>query len=80
MSRCRRSCVERQFIIVKRKFEQELEGTMANTLLAHGVSEKTLRKKQKLSIPPKIEARPIINIKLSCGDNPKISVRVMLDP
>ena len=51
--------------MVKRKFEQELEGAMANILLAHGVSEKTLRKKQKLPIPPKIGARPIINMKLS---------------
>ena len=28
----------------------------------------------------KIGARPIINMKLSCGDNPEINVRVMLDP
>ena len=66
--------------MVKRKFKQELEGAMASNSLAHGVSEKVLRKKQKLPIPPKIGARPIINMKLSWGDNSEISVRVMLDP
>ena len=66
--------------MVKRKFEQELNSALACDSLAHGVSEKTLRKKQKLPIPPKIGARPIINMKLSWGDNPEINVRVMLDP
>ena len=66
--------------MVKRKFEQELNSALACDSLAHGVSEKTLRKKQNLPIPPKIGARPIINMKLSWGDNPKISIRVMLDP
>ena len=54
-----------QFIMVKRKFEQELEGTLADNSLAHGVSEKIFRKKQKPPFPPKIGARPIINMKLS---------------
>ena len=53
---------------------------MACYTLSHGVSEKKLCKKQKLPIPPKIGARPIINMKLSWGDNPEINVRVMLDP
>ena len=66
--------------MVKRKFEQELNSALASDSLAHGVSEKTLRKKQKLPIPPEIGARPIINMKLSWGDNPEINVRVMLDP
>ena len=68
--------------MVKCKFEQELEGPMANTLLAHGLSEKTLHKNQQLPFPPKIGARPIINMKLtgSWGDNSEIGVRVMLDP
>ena len=66
--------------MVKRKFEQDLDSALACDSLAHGVSEKTLRKKQNLPIPPKIGARPIINIKLSWGDNPEINVRVMLDP
>ena len=39
------------------------------TMLAHGI--KSLAK---------IEARPIINMKLSWEDNPEISVRVMLGP
>ena len=51
--------------MLKRKFEQELKGAMASTSLAHGVSEKTLLKKQDLPIPPMIGARPIINMKLS---------------
>ena len=66
--------------MVKRKFEQELNSALACDSLAHGVSEKTLLKKQKLPIPPKIGGRPIINMKLSWGDNPEINVRVMLDP
>ena len=40
--------------MVKRKFEQELNSTLACDSLAHGVCEKTLCKKQKLPIPPKI--------------------------
>ena len=79
MLRCRRSCVERQFIMVKRKFEQELDSALACDLVAHGVSEKTLRQTQKLAIPLKIGARPIINMKLCWRDNPEINVRVMLD-
>ena len=78
--RCRRSCVKRQFIMVKRKFEHELDSALACDSFAHGISAKTLRKKQILPIPPKIGARPIINMKLSRGDNPEINVRVMLDP
>ena len=66
--------------MVKRKFEQELISALACASLAHGVSEKTLRKKQKLPIPTKIGARPIINMKLSWADNSEINVRVMLDP
>ena len=66
--------------MVKRKFEQELNSALACDSHAHGVSEKTLCKKQKLPIPPKIEARPIINMKLSWVGNPEINVRVMLDP
>ena len=66
--------------MVKCKFELELVGAMASNSLAHGISEKVLRNKQKLPIPPKIGARPFINMKLSWGDNPEISVRVMLDP
>ena len=64
--------------MVMRKFEQELLGAMACNSLAPAVSEMILRKKQKLPIPPKIGARPIINIKLSLEDNPEISERVML--
>ena len=66
--------------MVKRKFDQELDSALACDSLAHCVSEKTLHKKQKLPIPPKIGARPIINMKLSWGDNPEINVRVMLHP
>ena len=43
MLHCRQSCVERQFILVKRKFEQELDSALACDSLAHGVSEKTLQ-------------------------------------
>ena len=66
--------------MVKRKFEQELNSALACDSLAHGISEKILRKRQKLPIPPMIGARPIINIKLSWGDNPERKVRVVLDP
>ena len=66
--------------MVKRKFEQELQGAMACNSLAHGVSVKIPHKKQKPPIPPKIGARHIINIKLIFRDNSEITVRVMLDP
>ena len=77
---CRRSCIERQFIFVKQKFEQELDGALADNSLTYGVSKKILRKKQKLPITPKIGARPIIKMKLSWENNPEIMVRVMIDP
>ena len=51
--------------MVKHKFEQELNSALACDSLAHGVSEKTLRKKQKLPIPLKFGAKPIINMKLN---------------
>ena len=66
--------------MVKCKFEEELDGALACNSLAHGISEKVLCKKQKLQIPPKIEARPIFNMKQSWRDNLEINVRVMLDP
>ena len=66
--------------MVKRKFEQELNSALACDSLAHGVSKKTLCKKPKLPIPPKIGARPVINMKLCWGDNPEINVRDILDP
>ena len=66
--------------MVKHKFEQELDGALACDSLAHGFIKKIPCKKQKPPIPPKTRARSIINIKLSCGDNPEINVRVMLDP
>ena len=66
--------------MVKRKFKQVHHSILACDSHTHGVSEKTLCKKQKLPIPPKIGARPIINMKLSWGNNPEINIRVMLDP
>ena len=66
--------------MVTRKFEQELDSDLACDSLPHGISEKTVRKKQKLPIPQKIGARPIISTNLSWGDNPEINIRVMLDP
>ena len=66
--------------MVKRKFEQELEGAMACNSHAHAVSKKLLCKKQKLPNPPRIVARPIINMKHRWGDNPEINVRVILNP
>ena len=42
--------------MVKRKFEQELAGTLACDSLAHGVSENVHCKKQKPPIPPRIGA------------------------
>ena len=56
-----------------------LNSALAYHSLADGVSKKTLRKKQKLEIPPRIGVRPIINMKLSWEGNPEINVRVMLD-
>ena len=48
--------------MVKRKFEKELDSTLACDSLTHGVSEKVLCNKQKLAIPPNIGTRPIINM------------------
>ena len=63
----------------KCKFEQELEGKLGGTSLAHLVPEQKLQKKQKLPPPPKIGARPILLMRLSWDDAPEIIVTVMLD-
>ena len=66
----------------KRNFEQELEHSigMESLSIAHGVSERKLKKVHKLPLPPKICPRPIIHMKLSWAENPEVDVRVMLDP
>ena len=66
----------------KRKFEQELERSMGmeSFSIAHGVSERQLKKAHKLPLPPKIGPRPIIHMKLSWAEIPEVDVKVMLDP
>src|SRR5258706_212962 len=53
-TRCRRGCVERQSIMVKRKFAQEMSAGMEEPYLPHLMQEEQLKKKQKLPAPPKI--------------------------
>src|SRR6266699_2651002 len=52
---------------------------MEEPYLPHLMPEDQLRKKQKLSAPPKIGKRPILSMKLSWDKSPEIIVRVMLD-
>ena len=53
---------------------------MESLSIAHGVSERRLKKAHKLPLPPKTGSRPIIHMKLSWAEVPEVDVRVMLDP
>ena len=49
---------------------------MESLSIAHGVSEKQLKKAHKLPQPPKIGPRPIIHMKLSWAEIPEVDVVV----
>ena len=79
-TRCRRGCVERQSIMSKRKFHEELARHVEEPFLPHLVPELEMKKKkQKLPPPPVVGRRPFLDMKLSWDDSPEIVVRTMLD-
>ena len=65
-TRCRRGCVERQSIMSKRKFQEELARHVEEPFLPHLVPELEMKKKkQKLPPPPVVGRRPFLDMKLS---------------
>ena len=79
-TRCCRGCVERQSIMSKRKFQEELALHVEKPFLPHLVPELEMKKKkQKLPPPPVIGHRPFLDIRLSWDGSPEIVVRTILD-
>ena len=77
---CRRGCVERQSIISKCKFQEELARHVEQPFLPHLVPDLEIKKKkQKLPPPPIVGRRPFLDMKLSWDGSPEIIVRTMLD-
>ena len=80
MMYCRRGCVERQSIMSKRKFQEELALHVEDPFLPHLVPELEIKKKkQKLLPPPIVGRRPFLDMKLSWDGSAEIVVRIMLD-
>ena len=78
--RCRRGCVERQSIMSKRKFQEELARHVEEPFLPHLVPELEMKKKkQKLPPPPVVGRRPFLDMRLSWDGSHEIVVRTMLD-
>ena len=78
-TRCRRGCVERQSIMSKRKFQEELARHVEEPFLPHLVPELEIKKKkQKLPPPPVVGRRPFLNMRLSWDGSLEIVVRTML--
>ena len=66
-TRCRRACVERQSIMSKRKFQEELARHVEEQFLPHlpVVPELEMKKKkQKLPLPPVVGRRPFLDMRL----------------
>lgn len=63
----------------KRKFEQELDSQLGGGSFSHLVPEEQLAKKQNRPAPPKIGARPIMDIKLGWEVSSEALMKVMLD-
>ena len=79
-TRCRRGCVERQSIMSKRKFQEELALHVEEPFVPHWLPELEIKKKkQKLPPPPVVGRRPFLGVKLSWDGSPEIVVRTMLD-
>ena len=79
-TRCRRGCIERQSIMSKRKFQEELAPHVEEPFLPHLVPELEMKKKkQKLPPPPVVGHRPFLDMELSWNGSPEIIVRTMLD-
>ena len=80
MTHCHRGCVERQSIMSKRKFPEELAHHVEEPFLAHLMPELEMKKKkQKLPLPPVIARSRFFDVKLSWDGSPEIVVRTMLD-
>ena len=68
---CRKGCVERQSIMRKRKFQEELARHMEEPFLLHLVPELEMKKKkQKLPPLPVVGHRPFLDLKLSGDGSP----------
>ena len=79
-TRCHRGCVERQSIMSKRKFQEELAHHVEEPFLLHLVPELEMKKKkQKLPQPPVVGRCPFLDMRLSWDGSPEIVVRTMLD-
>ena len=79
-TRCRRGCVERQSIMSKRKFQEELACHVKEPFLPHLVPELEMKKKKQKPPPPPVVGRcPFLNMKLSWDGSPEIIFRTMLD-
>ena len=79
-TRCRQGCVERQSIMSKRKFQEELARHVEEPFLPHLVPKLEMKKKkQKLPPPPVVGRHPFLDMKLSWDGFPEIVVRTMLD-
>ena len=77
---CCRGCVERQSIMSKRKFQEELARHVEEPFLLHLVPELEMKKKkQKLPPSPVVGRRPFLDMRLSWDGSPEIVVRMMLD-
>ena len=78
--RCHRDCVERQSIMSRRKFQEELARHVEEPFLPHLVPQLEMKKKkQKLPPPPVVGRRPFLDMKLSWNGSPEIVVRTVLD-
>ena len=77
---CCWGCVERQSIMSKHKFQEELTHHVEEPFLLHLVPELEMKKKkQKLPPPPVIGCCPFLDMKLGWDGSPEIVVRTMLD-
>ena len=72
-TRCRRGCVERQSIMSKRKFEEELARHVQEPFLPNLVPELEMKKKkQKLPPPPVVGRCRFLDMRLSWDGSPEI--------
>ena len=77
---CRWGCVERQSIMSKNKFQEELARHVEEPFLPHLVPELEMKKKKQKLPPPPVRGRhSFLDMKLSWDGSPEIIVRSMLD-
>ena len=78
-SHCQRSCVERHFIMVKCKFEKEINSDLSCDSPAHGVSNKVLCKNKNFQ-SYRDRSKTYYQYETQLGENPEINIWVMHDP